>query len=399
MNNNNMYIIEVSKSKSKKLNIRKVILAIILLSLILVALINMIKKTVSANTLAITLETIEIGSIISDEPSYVALHYPIVALEKINLAVYEMVEQELNSFKTESSKATSKEKSELYMNFKTSIYETHVISFNFKISKNIPGVASNVETVKILNFNIDNGEQIFLDDKTLAEGATEIEREPQGEEASPEKTDPPKENVDELKNKKLIALTFDDGPHSKYTKELLKILKEEDAKATFFVLGSRAKYYPEILKQAAEEGHQIGNHSYSHKQLASLEDKKIKDEIDRTNKIIKDATGIGTIALRPPYGEADDKTKKIANSPIILWSVDPEDWKLKDAKKVAKSVVKNTKEGSIILMHDIYPTTIEATKQIIKDLKKKGYTFVTVETMIKAKQGEVVNNKIYYNVK
>jgi len=209
----------------------------------------------------------------------------------------------------------------------------------------------------------------------------------------------PTDDIEELKDKKLIAITFDDGPHEEYTNELLDILKSENVKATFFVLGSRAEYYPETIRRIVTEGHQIGNHSYSHSQLTKLNENDLSYEINGTNEIIENITGIKSNAVRPPYGSFDDKVKSVCNSPIILWSVDPEDWKYQDPEKIYNSIISNVEEGDIILMHDVYSTSVEAAKRVIQNLKEEGYTFVTAETLIKVKQENVINNQAYYYVK
>jgi len=204
------------------------------------------------------------------------------------------------------------------------------------------------------------------------------------------------ENLDKLKGKKLVALTYDDGPNKKYTPELLDILKEEDSKATFFILGSNAEASPEILQRIVAEGHQIGNHSYDHKQFVALSSDKIQFEINKTNNILKEITGVTPNMIRTPYGEVTDKIKTIVNMPIILWDIDTLDWQTTSANKVYNSIMSKVQDGDIILMHDTFPACVQATKMTIEKLKSEGYVFVTVETLILAKQGKIENTVYRY---
>ena len=239
----------------------------------------------------------------------------------------------------------------------------------------------------------------YMNSSILEEKVVEEKETPSGETKVPDVVDIPQENLEELRDKKLIAITFDDGPDKKCTNEILDILKEEDIKATFFVLGSRAEYYPETIKRIVAEGHQIGSHTYSHKHLKKLSEEEIQYEINITNQIIADITGVTVSAIRTPYGEVNDVIKRNANLPIILWSVDPEDWREPEGEIVCEAIISHVKEGDIILLHDIYETTVEGTRLTIQRLKAEGYTFVTVETLIKAKYGEIVNNQVYRYVR
>ncbi len=184
--------------------------------------------------------------------------------------------------------------------------------------------------------------------------------------------------------KKWVAITFDDGP-GKYTNKLLKGLKKQNVQATFFVVGSMAKPNNKILKKINKNGHEIANHTYSHNAGAST----LKSQLSRTDKIIKSVTGSKTKLMRPPGGAINSTTKRCGKA-VIMWSVDPKDWRDRNSATVRKRVVGNTKSGSIILLHDIHKTSVTAALKITKDLKKKGYTFVTVSDIIgKPKAGKV----------
>lgn len=188
-----------------------------------------------------------------------------------------------------------------------------------------------------------------------------------------------------------VALTFDDGP-SKLTSGLLDILKENDAKATFYVLGNMVNSNPDILKRVDNEGHQIGNHTWNHKNLATLKKEGIEYQLTETNKKINEVVGHFPTTLRPPYGSFNASVATIADMPIILWSVDTNDWKHRNPSRIISEMEK-AKNGDIILAHDIHKTTIEAMPIAIKKLKDKGFHFVTLDDLFYGKKLE--NGKTY----
>ena len=179
-----------------------------------------------------------------------------------------------------------------------------------------------------------------------------------------------------------VALTFDDGPHPYYTEQLLDGLKERGVKATFFVTGEHAKLHPDVIQRMYEEGHLIGNHTYSHIQLRKNNQEAFREELIRTNEVIGEITGGEGLYVRPPYGSWDKSFEKELNMIPVLWTIDPLDWCSHDASCVADKVLKKVKENDIILLHDCYDTTIEAAFQIVDELKEKGYLFVTVEELL-----------------
>lgn len=179
-----------------------------------------------------------------------------------------------------------------------------------------------------------------------------------------------------------IAITFDDGPHPKYTEQLLDGLKERGVHATFFVTGEHASLHPDIIRRMQEEGHLIGNHTYSHIQLRSGNQDQFKEELIRTNQVIKEITGEDTIYVRPPYGSWDKSFEQELNMIPVLWTVDPLDWCSSDASCVVSRVTVKAKENDIILLHDYYDTSVEAALEIVDELMEEGYTFVTVEEIL-----------------
>jgi peptidoglycan/xylan/chitin deacetylase (PgdA/CDA1 family) len=182
-------------------------------------------------------------------------------------------------------------------------------------------------------------------------------------------------------NKK-IALTFDDGPHPYYTEQLLKGLKERNAKVTFFITGKNAESYPEIVKKIYEDEHLIGNHTYNHTQLTSKNRESFKEEIIKTNEVIKAVTGEDVIYVRPPYGSWNKEFEKELNMFPVLWTIDPLDWCSHDVSCIVKNVCAKAEENDIILMHDQYKTTVTAALKIVDELTEEGYEFVTVDELL-----------------
>ncbi len=199
-------------------------------------------------------------------------------------------------------------------------------------------------------------------------------------------------------DEKLVAITFDDGP-GLYTSDLIDRLNERDVKATFFIVGSNAEYYPDVIKKAAESGHQIGNHSYDHSLLTKLNADEIQNEIDSTNRLLKQADGNDTHYLRPPYGEYNSDVASAANAPMVYWSVDTEDWKTLDSQAVYDSIMNNVYDGAIILCHDIYDTSCDGAIMAIDALKADGWTFVTVEELLTRRGITPENGVMYYDAK
>jgi peptidoglycan-N-acetylglucosamine deacetylase len=185
-----------------------------------------------------------------------------------------------------------------------------------------------------------------------------------------------------------IAITFDDGPSATLTPKLLDILAAHRIKATFFVIGENVVEHPEIVARAAREGHEIGNHSWSHPNFGKMSDEGVRGQVQRTDDAIKDATGTRPILLRPPYGSITARQKRWIHDQfgyqIILWDVDPYDWKRPGPSVVRNRILKETQPGSIVLSHDIHPGTIEAMPSTFDALEAKGFRFVTVSELIHA---------------
>ena len=181
---------------------------------------------------------------------------------------------------------------------------------------------------------------------------------------------------------KKIALTFDDGPHPYYTEELLDGLKERGVVVTFFVTGEHASLHPDVIKRMQEEGHLIGNHTYSHMQLTGRNRDAFKEELIRTNEVIEEITGVEVEYVRPPYGSWDKSFEKELNMIPVLWTIDPLDWCSSNVGSITDRIVKKAGENEIILMHDYYDTSVTAALKAVDELLEKGYTFVTVEEIL-----------------
>ena len=184
---------------------------------------------------------------------------------------------------------------------------------------------------------------------------------------------------------KVVALTFDDGP-SKYTKDILDILKKYDACGTFFLIGNKVSFYGEVLREMLSEGNEVGNHSYDHKYLTRLSEEEVKDEINKTQDEIKRVTGYTPTLFRPTYGGYNNTLKSYIDLTFVLWDVDSRDWSVKSTEGIMYNVFKDVKSGSIILFHDNHEYSVNALPSVIKELKKQGYKFVTVSELLELKK-------------
>lgn len=184
--------------------------------------------------------------------------------------------------------------------------------------------------------------------------------------------------------KKYVAITFDDGP-SKYTNKLLDILDKHGVKATFYIVGERISYYPEYVKRAADSGHAFGNHSWDHTNLSKLTDEQKHANLQQTSDKLFEVCGKRPTTIRPPGGNWDRSVKVFDGCNVVYWSVDPEDWKYRDTQTVVNNIMNNVGDKSIILLHDLYETSVDAADIVIGQLKEQGYTFVTVDEMLKIK--------------
>lgn len=188
------------------------------------------------------------------------------------------------------------------------------------------------------------------------------------------------------KNKKMVALTYDDGP-SIYTPRVLKTLKENNAVATFFVVGNRVPTYSDTVKKAHDMGCEIGNHTYEHKNLTRVSEAEVKRQITKTNRNVKKVTGQAPVIVRPTGGATNANVKQWVGMPSIIWSIDTLDWKTRNADSTKRAVLDHVKDGDIVLMHDLYSATATASETIIPELVRRGYQLVTVSELAECRGG------------
>ena len=186
-----------------------------------------------------------------------------------------------------------------------------------------------------------------------------------------------------------IAMTFDDGPHPQNTPRLLDILRARNVKATFYVIGRSVDLYPQIVRRTVAEGHEMGNHSYTHRLLSKLGDSELRQEMVRCHEAVGRAAGVRMRTMRPPYGGLLQRQRELVHAefgyPTILWAVDPLDWKRPGPSVVTSRILSGTNAGSIVLAHDLHAQTVDAMPATIDGLLRRGFKFVTVSQLLAMK--------------
>lgn len=189
----------------------------------------------------------------------------------------------------------------------------------------------------------------------------------------------------------VLAMTFDDGPHPVNTPKLLDILKQRNIKGTFFLVGRNVKQYPQIVRRILEEGHEIGNHTWTHASLTSRSDDQIRSELKMSAEALMSVANYTPHLMRPPYGAVNAHIKELANAEFgyktVLWSVDPQDWRRPGVSVVTSRLVNGAHKGAILLTHDIHAPTITAMPDTLDQLLAKGYQFVTVSQLMNLEGG------------
>ena len=183
---------------------------------------------------------------------------------------------------------------------------------------------------------------------------------------------------------KYVALTFDDGPRRGTTDRLLDGLAQRGVPVTFFLIGQQIEYFPELVRRMAAEGHQVGSHTMNHVRLSEADDDTVRRELAETDALLRDLLGDGEYWVRVPYGLVNDDQRDLFTTPLIQWSVDPEDWRLRDADAVAQAVADGVEPGDIILLHDSIDSSVDAALKIVDELQRQGYTFLTVRDLLAA---------------
>lgn len=200
-------------------------------------------------------------------------------------------------------------------------------------------------------------------------------------------------------NKKTIALTFDDGPNGEKTKKLIDLLNQNKMHATFFMVGNRMASEKNTVLEVLRYGNEIGSHSYNHQNLTHLKKEELIEEENLTNQIYKSITGTDLKFLRPPYGNINDLMKENLNYIFINWNIDTEDWRYKNLDHIYNEVLSNVKDGDIILMHDLYDSTIEAVEHLLPQLYVNGYQVVTITELANLKGKSLEYGQVYRYIK
>ncbi|WP_243712937.1 polysaccharide deacetylase family protein [Actinomadura sp. 6K520] len=208
---------------------------------------------------------------------------------------------------------------------------------------------------------------------------------------SPPPSPPPPRDID-CDQVKCVSLTFDDGP-GEHTGRLLDTLKAAGVRATFFMLGEMVREHPDIARRMVLEGHEVANHTWSHQNLTGLSAAGVRSQIERTQKAVKDATGVEPTLMRPPYGATDEHVGRAVGMPQILWSVDTLDWRHRSLARNTKVGVNEPVNGDIVLYHDIHEPTVDSIPKVVEGLKERGFTLVTVTEMF---QGEKLEPGVTY---
>jgi len=186
-----------------------------------------------------------------------------------------------------------------------------------------------------------------------------------------------------------VAMTFDDGPHPTNTPRLLDMLRKRNIRATFYVIGGNVDRYPHIARRIVAEGHEIGNHTYTHRKLTSLSESEVRKEMRRTQDAIVRATGVKPRTMRPPYGALLQRQRQMLfsefNYPTIMWSVDPQDWRRPGPSVVTSRILSGANNGAIILAHDLHAPTVTAMPATFDGLLSRGYKFITVSQLLAQK--------------
>lgn len=199
--------------------------------------------------------------------------------------------------------------------------------------------------------------------------------------------------------KPMVALTYDDGPYAPVGNRIMDIAEQYNGRVTFFMVGDRVKTYATEVKRMVQNGHEVANHTYSHKYLNKLDAASIRSQVEQCNNVIQEVTGVRPTVMRLPGGNKNSTVLQNVNMPIILWNIDTRDWATKNAAKTIDAVLGKVKDGDIILMHELYSSTADAAATIIPELSAQGYQLVTVSELAKFKGKSLAANQIYYSIR
>ncbi|GAA0569347.1 hypothetical protein GCM10009546_35140 [Actinomadura livida] len=221
-------------------------------------------------------------------------------------------------------------------------------------------------------------------------------RQETGQEMRPPSPSPPPPRDIDCDQVKCVSLTFDDGP-GEHTGRLLDTLKAAGVRATFFMLGQMVREHPDLVRRMVLEGHEVANHTWSHRDLTGLSAAGVRSQIERTQEAVKDVTGVEPALMRPPYGATDEKVARAVGMPQILWSVDTMDWRHRSLVRNTEVGIQEPVHGDIVLYHDIHKPTVDSIPKVIEGLKERGFTLVTVTEMFQGEKltpGETYTGRI-----
>ena len=317
---------------------------------------------------------------IIDYEKGINVHYPLTGNEKLDKDIYSFISSTIRIHEENIKDSLLNISFECYSSIFT------VIRFKITTEKESSIRSSHLIKTEYKNFyTFKRGSNIAVStsfDLTSAD-------------ALPNDTDDPLINSP-LENKKLVALTFDDGP-SEHTMEIINILDSYGVKATFCLLGTKISTYRQTVEIMYSGGHEIANHTYNHQKLTSLEDEDMQAEVQRTQDAIYEITGQYPSFLRPTYGAINSRVRSQIKMPILMWSKDTLDWQSRNADYIFSKAVEGLKDGDIILFHDLYPSTVEAIKKLIPYLLKNGYYPVTASKLLTLRGIKAVDGKAYFS--
>ena len=235
------------------------------------------------------------------------------------------------------------------------------------------------------------------------EAATKSAKTTEATEAKTEKTtesataNPSDKKKKQKEGTKVVAFTFDDGPHKTNTDKILDILGKYGAHATFFMQGQNASYYPDVVKRIYESGNELGNHTWDHKNLKNISEAEIQSEVNDAADMIESITGVRPKVVRPPYGGYNDTVKALVKEPLIRWSVDSLDWQSRDPDQIVPLVMEEAEDGDIILFHDVHETTTPAIERLVPALQKEGFQIVSVSELFEIKGIDINSDDLWFN--
>ena len=201
-----------------------------------------------------------------------------------------------------------------------------------------------------------------------------------------------------IKNRKAVAFTFDDGPNPNTTPTLITEFSKRGMNATFFMLGRSAEKYPEVVKMVDQNGFEVASHTYQHRNLKRITDEEQNYEINQAKQVIYNVIGKNPTSIRPPYGNYNDTTLAYLDTPIVLWNIDTLDWKYRDANATYQNSIDKIEDGSIVLFHDIYYTSVDAAIRMADELYQRGYLLLSVRELAKAKSITLTPKTRYYHI-